>query len=186
MADPDRCPICGAARPADAPEGLCPRCLMRNALGGDAGEPSGEVTAAAYREFFVGTEWADYLDAIADIAGRAERTEILVATDDDRIIGSATLELDGRTSPEDGPLEPHQAHIRMLGIHPDARGRGAAKALMAACEARARVAGRTVLTLNTSERMAAAKAMYERLGYGRRDDEVMPDGFVLLSYGKQL
>ena len=147
---------------------------------------AGQITAAAYREFLEGTGWADYLDAIADIAGRAERTQILVATDDDRIIGSATLELDGRTSPEDGPLEPDQAHIRMLGIHPDARGRGAAKALMAACEARARAAQRTVLTLNTTERMAAAKAMYERLGYTRQADQVMPDGFVLLSYEKQL
>ena len=84
---------------------------------------AGEVTAAAYREFLEGTAWAEYLDTIADIAARAERTEILVVVDDDRIVGSATLELDGRTSPEDGPLEPHRAHIRMLGVHPDARGR---------------------------------------------------------------
>lgn len=147
---------------------------------------AGEVTAAAYREFLEGTEWAEYLENIADIASRAERTEILVVVDDDRIVGSATLELDGRTSPEDGPLEPHRAHIRMLGVHPDARGRGAAKALMAACEARASEAGRTELTLNTTERMAAAKAMYERLGYERLASEIMPDGFVLLAYRKRL
>ena len=147
---------------------------------------AGEVTAAAYREFLEGTAWAEYLNNIADIASRAERTEILVVVDDDRIVGSATLELDGRTSPEDGPLEPHRAHIRMVGVHPDARGRGAARALMAACEARARAAGRTELTLNTTERMAAAKAMYERLGYERLADEIMPDGFVLLAYRKRL
>ncbi len=147
---------------------------------------AGEVTAAAYREFLEGTAWADYLVTIADIASRAERTEILVVIDDDRIVGSATLELDGRTSLDDGPLGSHQAHIRMLGVHPDARGRGAAKALMAVCEARAREAGRTELTLNTTERMAAAKAMYERLGYERQEDEIMPDGFVLLAYSKQL
>lgn len=146
----------------------------------------GDITAAAYREFLEGTQRADYLGTIADIAARAERTEILVVTDDGRITGSATLELDGRTNPEDGPLPAHEAHIRMLGIHPDARGRGAAKALMAACEARAREAGRTVLTLNTTHLMAAAKAMYEGLGYVRADDEVKPDGFVLLSYAKQL
>lgn len=170
-----------------APRGsLCPMTILVRAARPDEYEMVGEVTAAAYREFLEGTQWAAYLDTIADIAARAERTEILVVTDDDRIIGSATLELDGRTDPKDGPLEPHQAHIRMLGVHPDARGRGAAKALMAACEARARGAGRTVLTLNTTHLMAAAKAMYERLGYVRRDDEVMPGGFVLLSYEKQL
>lgn len=152
----------------------------------DEYETVGEVTAAAYREFLESTKWSEYLDRIADIGARAERTEILVVTDEDRIIGSVTLELDGRTSPEDGPLEPHRAHIRMLGVHPDARGRGAARALMAACEDRAREAGRTVLTLNTTHLMATAKAMYEHLGYDRRDDQVMPDGFVLLTYEKQL
>ena len=147
---------------------------------------AGEVTAAAYREFFEGTMWSDYLEAIADVAGRAERTEIFVAIDDGMIIGSATLESDGRTSPEDGSLPSHEAHIRMLGVHPEARGRGAAKALMAACEARARDAGRTLLTLNTTDLMSAAKAMYESLGYLRGEDELLSEGIVLLSFEKQL
>jgi hypothetical protein len=34
--------------------------------------------------------------------------------------------------------------------------------------------------------MAAAQRMYEKLGYARSDDEVMEDGFVLLSYRKDL
>jgi tetratricopeptide (TPR) repeat protein len=33
MADADRCPNCGDLRPANAPEGLCPRCLLHFALG---------------------------------------------------------------------------------------------------------------------------------------------------------
>ena len=163
-----------------------PMTILVRAARPDEYAAAGDITAAAYHEFLEGTRWAAYLETIADIAARAERTEILVATDDDQIIGSATLELDGRTSLDDGPLAPHQAHIRMLGVHPDARGRGAAKALMAACEARARETGRTVLTLNTTERMAAAKAMYEGLGYRRQADEIMPDGSVLLAYEKQL
>ena len=39
MPDANHCPNCGATRPADAPEGLCPRCLMRNALGGETTVP---------------------------------------------------------------------------------------------------------------------------------------------------
>jgi hypothetical protein len=42
------------------------------------------------------------------------------------------------------------------------------------------------MTLNTTKRMAAARAMYERLGYERTDDTVFPDGFVLLGYTKRL
>jgi hypothetical protein len=34
--------------------------------------------------------------------------------------------------------------------------------------------------------MAAARAMYERLGYERTEDRVFPDGFVLLGYRKPL
>src|SRR5690242_14734161 len=43
MEDPDRCRECGAKRPADAPGGLCPACLLRAALAGGApaeGNPS--------------------------------------------------------------------------------------------------------------------------------------------------
>jgi ribosomal protein S18 acetylase RimI-like enzyme len=47
-------------------------------------------------------------------------------------------------------------------------------------------AGKTFMTLHTTRRMEVAQAMYERLGYARMEDRVFPDGFVLLSYSKQL
>ena len=149
---------------------------------------TGIVTADAYREFFADAD-ADlrsYLEEIADVAGRAARTTILVAVDDDRIIGSATLELDGRTSEDAEPLALDEAHIRMLGVHPDARRAGVGKQLMAACEASARAAGRTRMTLHTTTLMRAAREMYTSLGYERSEDRVFPDGFVLLGYTKQL
>jgi ribosomal protein S18 acetylase RimI-like enzyme len=144
------------------------------------------VTAEAYRAFFSETDPHPYLHEIADVAGRAPRTTILVAVDGDRIVGSATLELDGRTSEDAGPLAPDEAHIRMLGVHPDARGAGVGRLLMAACEERAREAGRTRMTLNTTTSMRAAREMYGALGYERSGDRVFPDGFVLLGYTKQL
>ncbi len=39
-ADPNRCPGCGALQPATAPEGLCPRCLMRPPMTGDTPGPA--------------------------------------------------------------------------------------------------------------------------------------------------
>ena len=148
---------------------------------------TGAATADAYREFFAeGDQYHSYLDEIADVAGRAARTTILVAVDGDRIIGSATLELDDRTSDEAGPLAPDEAHIRMLGVSTEARGAGVGKALMAECERRAVAAGRGRMTLHTTIRMRAARAMYESLGYARTNDRVLPDGFVLLGYAKQL
>lgn len=152
-------------------------------------DETGRVTAGAYREF-VGPDdddWGSYLEHIADVSARADLAEVFVALEDGRILGSATLELATRIDPdEDPPLRPHEAHIRMLGVHPEARGRGVARALMSACEARASASGRTLMTLNTTQRMRAAQRMYESLGYVRGEDRVLPDGFVLLSYAKDL
>ena len=150
---------------------------------------AGRVTAEAYREFVVDgdDDWHEYLDAIADVEGRADRTTILVALDGDRIVGSATLELSDRVEPDDDPtLHPEEAHIRMLGVHPDARRRGVARALMDACFERARAEGKTFMTLHTTRADARGPGMYESLGFERLDDRVFPDGFVLLDYRRAI
>lgn len=146
------------------------------------------MTALAYREFARPgeTAWEQYLARIADVRGRAPAARVLVALEDGRIVGSATLELDDRIDDDDPPLQPGEAHIRMLGVHPDARGRGVARALMNACFEHAREAGRTHITLHTTQRMRAAQAMYERMGFERLADRVFPDGFVLLTYRKTI
>lgn len=143
----------------------------------------------AYAEFFdedAIDEDTSYLRRIGDVAGRAERTTILIAIEDDQIVGSLTLELDERTNPDDEPHPPDRAHIRMLGVDPAARTRGAGRALMAEAEHRARAAGKTEITLHTTHLMEAAQAMYRALGYERMPDEVMPDGLVLLGFRKRL
>ena len=149
---------------------------------------AGEVTALAYRELVEPgeTDWEEYLDRIADVASRARAATILVAADEGRILGSATLELGERIEDDDPPLEPDEAHIRMLGVHPDARGKGVASALMDACFERARAAGRTRMTLHTTTRMTAARRMYEAMGFERLPDREFPDGFVLLTYQRPI
>jgi ribosomal protein S18 acetylase RimI-like enzyme len=152
---------------------------------------AGRVTAEAYREFVrpEDDDWERYLVRIADVEARAGQTTIMVAVEDGRVLGSLTLELDGRVRDGDDehrPLDPGEAHIRMLGVDPASRARGVARALMEGSEARARDAGKTFMTLHTTQRMQAAQAMYERLGYERQADRVFPDGFVLLSYRKAL
>lgn len=154
-------------------------------------EEAGRVTVEAYREFFA-PEAADedgtYLSRIGDVAGRADRTTVLVAVEDGRILATLTLELEGRIADKPGnpPLAPGEAHIRMLGVAPAARARGVGRALMAEAQARAAAAGKTEMTLNTTHLMSAAQAMYRTMGYERGPDEVMPDGFVLMSFRKTL
>ena len=150
-------------------------------------DEAGRVTADAYREFARGADWESYLDHLADVRGRAERTTVLVALDGGRLVGSATLELAGRVEPgDDRALRSGEAHIRMVGVDPAHRRRGVGRLLMEACESRARAAGKTFVTLHTTGRMAAAHAMYETAGYERGPDRELGDGFVLLSYSKPL
>ena len=112
---------------------------------------------------------------------------MLVAVEGGRIVGTATLELQHRVEPEDDPpLAPGQAEIRMVAVHPEARGRGIGRALMEACLREARAAGKTIVTLHTTRRMDVARRMYESMGFRRGADRVFDDGFVLLSYSLEL
>jgi ribosomal protein S18 acetylase RimI-like enzyme len=151
-------------------------------------DEAGRVTALAYAEFVGPGEhaWAEYVDEIADVRSRADVAEVIVALDEGRIVGSATLELGDRIDADDPPLGPDEAHIRMLGVDPEARGRGVARALMDACFATAREAGRSRMTLYTTLRMHAAQTMYASMGFTRLEDRVFPVGFVLLSYERPI
>jgi ribosomal protein S18 acetylase RimI-like enzyme len=111
---------------------------------------------------------------------------VLIAVEDGRILGSATLELDSRIEDDDEALPPDQAEIRMLGVDPGQRGRGVARAIMDACFAWAAKAGKARMLLHTTQRMEAAQAMYESLGFERLPDRVFPDGFVLLTYERPI
>jgi len=69
----------------------------------------------------------------------------------------------------------HRADVIMVWVHPDHRGRGAAAALLRALEAPARVIGIRQLELAVTGENAAARRVYDRLGYGQVG--VIPGGF---------
>ena len=150
---------------------------------------AGEVTARAYREFAPPEmpEWQAYLTRIADVEGRAQRATVLVALVDGVIAGTATVELDQHI--EDGwreAIAPDEAHLRMLGVDPDSRRRGAGRALMDATIALAKERGRTRLTLETTAQMTAAQHMYESMGFVARGRHEVRPGLAFLSYELRL
>ena len=83
---------------------------------------------------------------------------VLVARDAERIVG--TVQIDLATPPN----QPHRAEVVKLLVHPSARRRGIARALMVALEDEARDAGRTLLTLDTWTG-GPAETLYRDLGY---------------------
>jgi ribosomal protein S18 acetylase RimI-like enzyme len=89
---------------------------------------------------------------------RARTRQVLLARDHDRIVG--TVQLDFATPPN----QRHRAEVLKLLVHPAARRRGVARALMVALEPIARSEGRTLLTLDTWTG-GHAEALYRSLGY---------------------
>jgi ribosomal protein S18 acetylase RimI-like enzyme len=146
---------------------------------------AGEATARAYREFVTPgrSGFEAYLARIADIGARTDRAVVLVAVVDGEIAGSATLELDSRVTPSTAePLAPDEAHLRMLGVSPEQRGRGVARRLVTACIALARERGKRRLTLETSPLMIAAQRLYTTMGFISTGERHTPDRTVLLGY----
>ena len=128
-----------------------------------------------------------YVPALADVAGRADRAELLVARDGDgHVVGSVALVLDGDFG--EVTESPDEAAFRMLAVDPAARGRGVGETLVRTCLDRARAAGKRRMVLSTDERMTAAHRLYERLGFTRlpeRDWSPLP-GIDLRVYSLDL
>ncbi len=144
-----------------------------------------ELTVGVYRGEHLASE--RYEAALADVAGRAEVSTLLVARDaEGRVVGSVALVLDGAFGEV---LEsPDEAGFRMLVVDPSVRSRGVGESLVHACLDRARAAGKRRAVISTDPRMTAAHRLYERLGFTRlpeRDWSPMP-GVDLLVYALEL
>jgi len=136
---------------------------------------------------------AFYADVLRDVASRAAAAEIVVALDDGVVVGGVTF------VPRGGPMadiaRDGEAEIRMLGVAPDAQGRGAGTTLMRECLARAArtrpadgAAGTRRIVLSTQTVAHGSHRLYERLGFVRepsRDWTPVP-GVVLLCYVLEL
>lgn len=144
----------------------------------------GAITVEAYRvDGFVGAQ-DDYASTLADAASRFRDAELLVAVDSasDEVLGSVTVVRPG--TPYAEISQPGELEFRMLSVASSARGRGVGEALVRTVIDRARAAGLGSVVLSSSEKMAAAHRLYERLGFTRlpeRDWAPLP-GLNLMAY----
>jgi ribosomal protein S18 acetylase RimI-like enzyme len=131
-----------------------------------------EVMVAAYEEYIPPDSTGQllaYREEICDVRSRSAHATLIVAEDFARILGVVTYYPDGRHDARGG-WPRRWAAIRLLAVHPDARGRGVGRSLTAECIRRARAGGSVAVGLHTTEFMAVARAMYERMGFVRVPD----------------
>lgn len=149
-------------------------------------DAAGRLVADAYAAAGpVDDEGRRYLDEIRDARRRARVCPVLVALDagDGTLLGCVTYVPDAANPLAEHEL-PDEAGFRMLGVAVGAQRRGAGEALVRACIERARRDGRRALAISTGAEMAAARRLYERLGFRRapeRDFDPVP-GVHLLAY----
>jgi GNAT superfamily N-acetyltransferase len=145
----------------------------------------GDVVVRAYRALPGHVDEPEYEKELADAAGRAglPHTVVLAAFDDGEPVGCVTYAASTESPMAEG-LVHGEAGFRMLGVDLDAQGRGAGRALVEACIARARADGRAALCLHSTAWMVGAHRLYESLGFVRdpgRDWAPVPD-VPLLGY----
>lgn len=102
--------------------------------------------------------WANKIAPGVAAGGRVMLTARLPDVMNGAIIGTGQLDIDTM------PNQPHRAEVMKLMIHPTARRRGVARALMLALFDQARAHGRTLLTLDTRTG-DTAEPLYTSLGF---------------------
>lgn len=125
--------------------------------------------ADGYLSFPDGSYDHDYAGWLADAAARGRHDTLLVATIDDRLVGTVTWCPHGSASAQLAH-RPDQGEFRTLSVDPVARGRGVGRALVGECLARARAGGLGEVLLCSLDEMLPAHRMYTAMGFVRRPE----------------
>ncbi|CAN5180919.1 hypothetical protein BH10PSE7_BH10PSE7_11840 [soil metagenome] len=105
-----------------------------------------------------------YIDHLQSECGKKQGT-ILVAEEDGRISGYATILTHIAADDVDEELDYVFAQVGDLAVTEKNRGRGIGTALLAECERRARLAGRDELRIGVLARNDGARHAYDRFGF---------------------
>ncbi|MFI0373117.1 GNAT family N-acetyltransferase [Actinomadura sp. 1N219] len=152
----------------------------------DEYELIGELTVEVYVAGGLVSAASPYVSTLRDAAGRAEKSELLVAEIGGEVGGAVAYCPPG--SPYAELAGPDEAEFRMLAVREKARGRGAGRAMVLECVSRARAARLGGLRLSTQRNMDDAHRLYERMGFVRTPDRdwAPAPGVDLLTYALAL
>jgi ribosomal protein S18 acetylase RimI-like enzyme len=169
-----------APAPAPAPTTASPAAIDVRPAHPQELAAAGAVVRLAYEADGHG---GDYLDVVEDARDRSRDAQIVVAVDEQgQVLGCVTFVSPPSRWSE--LSEPGEVEFRMLGVHPQAQGRGVGRALTHWCIDQARHTGARRLLLCSLPSMTAAHRLYTGLGFRRlpeRDLRPHP-GLLLLAF----
>lgn len=111
--------------------------------------------------------WQDYLINIKASVDNPQVDKILVAKNEQEIFGSLQLFTSSEKAYGKPELEISSPIVRLLGVHPKARGLGVAQKLLEASVNYAKDLGYEKLYLHSSDKMHKAIRLYQWLGFKR-------------------
>jgi GNAT superfamily N-acetyltransferase len=122
------------------------------------------LAVTAFEEFSNAyDDWSGFKTKISAMSSLATSGEIVVAEHQSRLVGAVAYI--GPHKPKSEIFRPEWPIMRMLVVSPEARGLGAGRALAEECLARAKRDKAVIFALHTSELMAVALSMYQRMGF---------------------
>ncbi|GIO31956.1 MULTISPECIES: GNAT family N-acetyltransferase [Paenibacillus] len=142
-----------------------------------------QVMLEAYQQYAFDLpqpRWEEYRDSIRNSVYGNGPYARLVAVLDGEIVGSAQLFLSSEAAYGKPELGIESPIIRLLAVSPAYRGRGIATLLIREAAHRAVLLDASALHLHTSDMMASAIQLYERLGFKRAYETDIRNGETLV------
>ncbi|MBK3495568.1 GNAT family N-acetyltransferase [Viridibacillus sp. YIM B01967] len=130
-----------------------------------------EVLVESYEQFkdsYENTEvWNTYIEEIRSSVDNPNLDRILIAKSNDNILGTLQIFSSSKEAYDRPELEINTPIVRLLAVHPSARGKGVAKELLKVSIKYAKQKGAKSLYLHTTDKMSDAIRLYEWLGFQR-------------------
>lgn len=156
--------------------------IIRNAADSDR-EAIASVLLEAYGQYSAVLPepyWIEYRNSILESVHGEGPSARIIAEMDKQIVGSILLFPSSEAAYGKPELGIHTPIIRLLAVSPAARGRGIAALLIAEAARRSMQLGAATLNLHTSDMMASAIRLYDRLGFKRAPETDLWNGQTLV------
>jgi GNAT superfamily N-acetyltransferase len=145
-----------------------------------------ELTLAAYEQYDATMPpgaWSVYADSIRATLRDPASGALIIAVEGATLVGSALL-VPPQLNPPPGRAAQPYPEIRLVATAPAARRRGIGTAVVNACIQRSRAEGYRTVGLHSTQYMADAIRIYERLGFVRatEHDFQTPGGVLVMGF----